>query len=225
MVNLTLWSIPSHGFKDCVNRLGSFLLFGQLYKVKRLNTRFTQTAQFIIQILWREDDKHTFLWSKKHLGNFKSSWGDNIWHFGHFFFHDPATLTDRDAALEPFHVEADVLERVSVRILFLLLSRRWRYFWKRRNMSFEDRTWGHATFSVARFGDISPIWQQKFSLWQFLEGLFSLWQNLEPTLVNFYAFGKKCNVINEKWSSHLVTLATFYVVIWKSDFKSLPWSY
>ena len=28
--------------------------------------------------------------------------------------------------------------------------------------------------SVTRFGEISPLRQQKLSLWQFLEGLFSL---------------------------------------------------
>ena len=30
-------------------------------------------------------------------------------------------------------------------------------------------------------------WKFSNSLWQFLEGLFCIWENLEPTLVIFYA--------------------------------------
>ena len=61
-----------------------------------------------------------------------------------------------------------------------------------------------------RFGEISPLWQQKVGLCQFLESLSSLWQNFEPNLVNFYVIGKIFIVINSQtfknWFGHLVTL-------------------
>ena len=44
--------------------------------------------------------------------------------------------------------------------------------------------------SVSRFGKISPLCQQKCSLWQSLEGSFSLWQNFDPTWANVYGFGQ-----------------------------------
>ena len=43
----------------------------------------------------------------------------------------------------------------------------------------------HIPISVTRFGEISPLWQKFTSLWQFLDSLFLIWQNAEPTLVNF----------------------------------------
>ena len=39
--------------------------------------------------------------------------------------------------------------------------------------------------SVTRFGEISPFWQNLQSLGQFFEGLFTIWENLGPTLANF----------------------------------------
>ena len=54
------------------------------------------------------------------------------------------------------------------------------------------------------------LWQQKLSLWQFLEGLIVLGQNFEPTLTNFYAIGQIFLIVNsqmlKKLSSHVVTL-------------------
>ena len=38
--------------------------------------------------------------------------------------------------------------------------------------------------SATRFGDISPLWQNFKALWQFVEGLLSIWENFEPTLAN-----------------------------------------
>ena len=41
--------------------------------------------------------------------------------------------------------------------------------------------------SVTRFGEISPLGKFVKILWQNLEGLFSIWQNIEHKLVNFWA--------------------------------------
>ena len=35
--------------------------------------------------------------------------------------------------------------------------------------------------SVSRFNEISPPWQNFTGLWAYLEGLFSIWQNIQPT--------------------------------------------
>ena len=50
--------------------------------------------------------------------------------------------------------------------------------------------------SVTRFGEVSPLWQQKISLLQFLVGLISLWQNFQLTLANVYAIGQIFIVVN-----------------------------
>ena len=84
---------------------------------------------------------------------------------------------------------------------------------------------GRRSTSVTRFGEISPLWQEKLSLWQYLEGLLSLWQNFEPTLVNVYASGaifyccKKPNI--EKIFSHLVTLWRAVALSCKKTFSLL----
>jgi len=52
---------------------------------------------------------------------------------------------------------------------------------------------------VIRFREISPLWQQKLSLWQLFEGLFSIWQYSELTLANFYALGKISLIENVKY--------------------------
>ena len=44
------------------------------------------------------------------------------------------------------------------------------------------------TTNVTRFGEISPLWQNLQSLWQFFEALFTIWQNFEPTLAYFVYF-------------------------------------
>ena len=44
--------------------------------------------------------------------------------------------------------------------------------------------------STTRFGEISPLRQQKLSFWQFLWGSFSHWQYFEPTLAILYAIGQ-----------------------------------
>ena len=66
--------------------------------------------------------------------------------------------------------------------------------------------------SVTRFGEISPLWQKLKCLWQFNEGLFSIWQKLLPTLANFvynWAIFHGCKwTNNENYENHLVTLAT-----------------
>ena len=38
------------------------------------------------------------------------------------------------------------------------------------------------------FGEISPLWQNPQSFWQFCVGLFTIWQNFDPTLANFVYF-------------------------------------
>ena len=63
--------------------------------------------------------------------------------------------------------------------------------------------------SVIRSGKISPIWLKFKTLWQFFEGLFSIWRNPELTLVKFKCYwanshGCKWAII-EKLTSYLVT--------------------
>ena len=47
---------------------------------------------------------------------------------------------------------------------------------------------------MTRFGEISPLWQNLKSLWQFFEGKFSIWQHLWPILANFV-----CSWANFNW--------------------------
>ena len=78
-----------------------------------------------------------------------------------------------------------------------------------------DCTSGQFGCSVTRFVEISPLRQQKLSLWQFLE--FSLWQSFEPTLANFYAIGQFFIIVNSQilkndlaiWSHWLQTFIIF----------------
>ena len=66
--------------------------------------------------------------------------------------------------------------------------------------------------SVTRFGENSTLWHKIKCLWQFCEGLFSIWQKVLPTLVNFvynwaiFHGSKWTN--NENYKSPLVTLTT-----------------
>ena len=36
--------------------------------------------------------------------------------------------------------------------------------------------------TATRFGEISPLWQNKLRFWQNIDGLFGIWQNFEPAL-------------------------------------------
>ena len=64
--------------------------------------------------------------------------------------------------------------------------------------------------SVTRFGEIKPIRQNILSLWQYFEGILSIWKNYETSLVFlgcYWANFRYWNSTNiEKYSSHLVTL-------------------
>ena len=64
--------------------------------------------------------------------------------------------------------------------------------------------------SVTRFGEFSPLWQKLTSLWQILDSLFLIWQNVEPTSANLVHYWVHfhcywCPNI-EKKSNHQVTL-------------------
>ena len=64
--------------------------------------------------------------------------------------------------------------------------------------------------SVTRFGEILPLWQIIKCLWQFYEGLFSIWEKLLPTLAifgyNWATFHCYKWTNNENYKSHLLTL-------------------
>ena len=45
------------------------------------------------------------------------------------------------------------------------------------------------TTSVTRFGEISPLWQKFSRLWQIVDGLFFIWQNVDPILLICYIIG------------------------------------
>ena len=38
---------------------------------------------------------------------------------------------------------------------------------------------------VTRFGEILPLWQNRTGLWKNVDGIFSIWQNFEPTLQKY----------------------------------------
>ena len=68
---------------------------------------------------------------------------------------------------------------------------------------------------MTRFGYILSLWQHFKSLCQLLEGLFSIWHCLEPTLAFLFAFRKMFFLVNGQIlntkSNQLVTLAgTFF---------------
>ena len=50
--------------------------------------------------------------------------------------------------------------------------------------------------SVTRFGEILPLWQNFKSLWLFFEGLFCIWQTLEPNWANVFEIGQILIVVN-----------------------------
>ena len=45
-------------------------------------------------------------------------------------------------------------------------------------------TFPKAPATVTRFGEISPFWLNLQSLWQYFDGIFSIWQSCETALVN-----------------------------------------
>ena len=72
--------------------------------------------------------------------------------------------------------------------------------------------------SVTRFGEISPLWQQKLKSLAILgSSLAKFW----PSLANFYAIGAIFVVVNSQilktWSSHLVTLIDRDDVKWRIE--------
>ena len=75
---------------------------------------------------------------------------------------------------------------------------------------------------MTRFGEISSLWHKLKHLWQFYERLFSIWQKLLLTLVNFVYNWALFRVIKwtcyENYKSHLVTLQNYYL---KSIFNEI----
>ena len=47
------------------------------------------------------------------------------------------------------------------------------------------RTYVEAGRSVTRFNEITPLWQNFKVFGNFLQGLFSIWQNFEPAMTLF----------------------------------------
>ena len=52
--------------------------------------------------------------------------------------------------------------------------------------------------SVTIYGEILPLRQQKLCLWRFLDGLFSLWQNFEPTWAYFCVIRQIFIIVNSQ---------------------------
>ena len=42
--------------------------------------------------------------------------------------------------------------------------------------------------TVTRFGEISPFWQKCCCIWEFLDGLLSIWQNFESSLAHLICY-------------------------------------
>ena len=55
-----------------------------------------------------------------------------------------------------------------------------------------------AEVSVTIFGEISILWHNFKNIGQIFEALFSIWQNVIPTLVKCYAFGQVFIVVDVK---------------------------
>ena len=81
--------------------------------------------------------------------------------------------------------------------------------------------------SVTRFGEFSPLWQSFESLWPFVKGLFSAWQNFVPTLAKFYCYSLQILILKNgpnlasfclclSFSQHNDNYST------KFDYKSTP---
>ena len=50
---------------------------------------------------------------------------------------------------------------------------------------------------MTRFGEISPFWHNLKSLGQIFEGLFSIWQNIDPCVVKMsYTIGQVFIVVD-----------------------------
>ena len=54
------------------------------------------------------------------------------------------------------------------------------------------------TRNVTRFGEISTLWQNHLSLWQYFAGIFRIWQNDEIALVNFASHLANFHSCNEQ---------------------------
>ena len=51
-----------------------------------------------------------------------------------------------------------------------------------------SRPFSFVPSSVTGFGEISPFWQTFKIIWQYFEGLFSIWRNFERSLANLVCF-------------------------------------
>ena len=71
------------------------------------------------------------------------------------------------------------------------------------------------SFSVTRFGKISPLWHNFKSLGQFFEGLISIWKKFNLTLAKMLSYRASLHCCRWphtlKQFSHLVTLISFLV--------------
>ena len=78
--------------------------------------------------------------------------------------------------------------------------------------------------SATRFGEISPLWKNLTRLWQYLAGLFRIWQNSGPTLANCVGLWSILIAVNglilKKKFSHLVTLPMMKVSIFDQKITS-----
>ena len=70
--------------------------------------------------------------------------------------------------------------------------------------------------SATRFGKMLPLWQNYAHLLVKFEGLFNIWQNVDPTLVTFFVQKRFKNFISN------VKLRAVVVVEWSAYSPSTP---
>ena len=84
-----------------------------------------------------------------------------------------------------------------IKIKFLLKSPEWIKLWRGKfSVISKVRNAPYHADRVTRFVKISPLWQNFKSLWLFFEGLFCIWQTLEPNWANVFEIGQILIVVN-----------------------------
>ena len=78
--------------------------------------------------------------------------------------------------------------------------------------------WAFTFFSVTRIVEISLLWQNVTSLWQFVDGLFLILQNVNPILANFYTIGPIFIVANGQTLKNNLTIWSHCTLVsaWKN---------
>ena len=81
-----------------------------------------------------------------------------------------------------------------------------------------DNTGRRFKSSATIFGEISPLWQKNLTLTQFFEGIFSIWQNFEPTWAKIYAIRQSLFVGNWQKGKHTLAIWSHCLITKRGQF-------